>query len=252
MKSGSLVVKHHTPWHKPVMFLGFTIFLAICGWTIFYWGQSKAGYDRLASADTTNSMKNAITQLKRENNDLRDAIALLERSKQVDTQAYSQVDENLKALQEEILELREEVTFYRGIVSPTETSAGLRIERFKIGETAKKRLHHFELVLTQVLKNDRSRRGIAEISFEGIHNGLPKQLSLSSISAEGKRKLEFNFKYFQKFEGDVMLPEGFAPRSVLVKVKPHRNKEIQRSFEWPNGESEKIVSSTTDVNTTAE
>ena len=62
-----------------------------------------------------------------ERNKLRDRVAILERSSQVDRQAAQDVREELGALQEELQAAREEIKFYRGIVSPADGVAGLRV-----------------------------------------------------------------------------------------------------------------------------
>ncbi|MDH5378667.1 MAG: hypothetical protein OEX00_10115, partial [Gammaproteobacteria bacterium] len=178
--------------------------------------------------------RNTIGELERENGALRDKVALLDRSKQVDQQAYTQVDDTIKKLQEEILELREEVGFYRGIVSPEESSSGLRVERFKVDQTSNDRLYRYKLVITQVLKNHRMARGEAKITIEGLQGGEPRELSLSSVSTDKKGSLRYRFKYFQKFEGDLMLPDGFSPRSVMVSLDGMgKNKNIEKTFQWP-------------------
>lgn len=244
MKSGSLIVKHHSPVKRHMTLL-ITVLLAIGGgWGLYFLGQQEAGFDQLQAAEAEKRLNETITNLEQERIALRDQIALLERSNQMDKQAYSEVGSNLKSLQDEILELREEVSFYRGIVAPNESSAGLRIEKLHVGNAGEERLFHYKLVVTQVLKNDRTVYGTADIRIEGLQDGLPKELPLNKVAVSGKTALALNFRYFQKFEGDILLPEGFTPRSIEVKVDPKRAKSIKSSFDWASlvGESEGVTS----------
>ncbi len=240
MKSGRLVVKTHSPLRTRLTLLGLAIAIIGTAAVLYYLGELNAGFDQVAAADERKRLQGTIAAVEKEKANLRDKVALLERSNQVDKEAYSEVDSNLKALQEEILELREEVTFYRGIVSPVESSAGLRIERFRVDKQGEDSLFHYNLVLTQVLKNDRTVAGDVDITIEGLQEGQPKTMALEKISTQ-RSNLKFRFRYFQKFEGDIRLPEGFSPRSVVVEVSPYRKKNITRSFMWPEQGGEAVA-----------
>jgi len=244
-RSGSLVVKHHTPWQKATFWLVLSSVVLGGGYGLYVWGQQEAGHDRIEASQLEDNMSDAIRHLERENNGLRDKVALLEQGNQVDKQAYSNVDSELKRLQEEVLELREEVSFYRGIVSPTESSSGLRIENFVIKNAGQERVYHYKLVLTQVLKNNKTARGQVKLQFEGVQNGRSKTLSLLTVSSKKLASYNYKFRYFQRFEEDILLPQDFIPRSVTIKLDPHRGKEIERAFDWPMPSTEDAKSADT-------
>ncbi len=233
MKSGRIRVHHHSPAHHYAIRIIGVVLIIASGFGLYLYGQKVAGYDMLESEDRIEKLELELMHLKDEKIALRDQLALVKRSTQVDSQAYLQVKENLKALQQEILELREEVGFYRGIVAPKESSSGLRIDRLEITKAAGERLFHFNLVLTQVLKNHRNVRGTVKLLVEGVQNGRPKTLKMQKITASKKKYLEFKFKYFQKFEGDLLIPEGFSPRQVKVVVSARKRKKVHGSFDWP-------------------
>lgn len=232
MKSGKFVVKHHTPGQRWAMIIGGLVFMVVAGWGLYIWGAEHAGFDRLQASEKKRSLLDTIQHQKRTETELRDKVALLERSAQVDKKAHVDVNDSLKGLQQEILELRGEVSFYRGIVAAKESSAGLRIENLRLAKVAGEGLYHYKLVLTQVLKNHKTVRGRVNVKIEGLLNGKAKKVSLASVSVVGKKKLDFKFRYFQKFEGDIRLGPGFVPRSVHVQVKPRKRKEIISTFDW--------------------
>ncbi len=233
MKAGDLIIVARTPgriWWR----LLWLLLVAAALWGAFAAGQWKSGYDRERDLQAQQGLRNALAEIERQNAVLRDQVALLKRSTEVDQQAYARVGDGFKALQQEIAELREEVNFYRGIVSPRENSTGLRIERFELERApGQQRMYHYQLVLTQVLKNDRSVRGTASFSIEGVQAGKPRVLSLKQVAVDKKTALRFRFRYFQKFEGDIVLPKGFQPRQVVVSIRPVKRKKIQRSYSWP-------------------
>ena len=241
MKAGRLVVRHNTAWQHRA-FHGFLFLLTLgVGWGLYYLGQSQAGFSVIESKEIESKLVATINTLEQDKLDLRDKLALLKRASQVDGQAYEQVKLDLKPLQQEILELREEVSFYRGIVAPRESSAGMRVDKFNVVKTNGKGLYHFSLVLTQVIKNKRTTRGTARLTVEGEQNGRPRKLTLKTMAVNKKKYLEFKFKYFQKIEGDLVLPKGFTPRQVLVEVRPHKKKKIKSSFDWPETAKKQVA-----------
>jgi len=154
--------------------------------------------------------------------------------RKIDEAAITEVKALLKEQQQASLELREEIAFYRGIVSPSEVKSGTLIQRLEIVPLAAAQLFRYQLVLTQVLKNERVTRGVVEITLSGVLEGRTHRLSLQEVDDSAKKTLNYRFKYFQMFEGDLRLPDGFSPRSVEVAVKPRRGgNTISESFSWP-------------------
>ena len=50
----------------------------------------------------------------------------------------------------------------------------------------------------------------------------------------GKKRLDFSFGYFQNLQDDLILPEGFAPARVSVKLTQQgaSAKSVEKSFDW--------------------
>ncbi|HFE39298.1 MAG TPA: hypothetical protein ENK06_12940 [Gammaproteobacteria bacterium] len=234
MKSGKLVVRKNTFLSSKGGYAFFLLILVFVGLGAYYLGQFRAGYNLFETMEAEAEWHASMKSLEQSRQDLKDKLAIAARSRQVEDEAHQRVKSDLKALQREIVELQEEVDFYRGIVAPRESSEGIRIDQFDLKASNFGRLYHFSLVLTQVKKNQRYIRGVAELFVEGEQNGQPKKLELKRISADKLKDLKFKFRYFQKLEGDIVLPEGFNPRQVVVKVSPRKKKQIRRFFEWFN------------------
>jgi len=173
--------------------------------------------------------------LKQRESELEAQVALLQRGRQIDGIATEEAKLQIRELQQEMLELGEEIAFYRGIVAPNEAKTGLRIQRFELLPLTEDKLFHYRLVLTQVLKNNQVTQGGVEVTLQGVEQGMPKDYQLEDVVAQPFKDLKFRFKYFQKFEGDILLPESFVPHSVEVRVKPAKARNpIVESFDWPD------------------
>ena len=233
-----LKVKHHNPWKTRVFILLGLLAIGVGGWSLFDYGRYKAGYDSSEADLEQLRLVALVDELAGEIDYLREQKAQLERAGQIERKAYNELDTNLKVLQGEILELKEELAFYRGIVSPKDASRGLRLQRFSL-EPNGLRSYRYTVVLTQVLKNDRLVRGRVKLYVEGVQNNQPKTLDLSALSENSVKELNYRFKYFQNLEGDLVLPSGFRPIRATAQILPSGRQQdmIEKTIDWPTEEN---------------
>ncbi len=132
------------------------------------------------------------------------------------------------------MELNEELSFYKGIVSPSQTKRGLFIQKFRVSAGERIRKYYYKLVLTQVRSNNKLARGKVKLKIAGEKGGKQVTLSLSELTGQGNDLLSFSFKYFQSFEGDLVLPVGFSPSNLNITVAPKTRKldTIKKSYAW--------------------
>jgi len=234
-----LIIKSPQPGRKALLISILTVAVAGAAYGSYYYGHSSAGFDYQQLKMTHEKVQQQLYKADQENEELREATALLKKSADIDKKAYSDVDTTLKSLQAEILELKEQVAFYRGIVSPTQNAAGLNITSFKLNKLGGESAYHFKLVLTQVKQNNRTIRGKANIMINGLLNGESKKLDVADLLGKSKRDLDLRFKYFQTIEGDVVLPEGFVPSQVLVDLRPvgQGQSAISHTYNWMDVQS---------------
>jgi len=230
--SPQLVVHEHDPLKRGLLIALLVFVLVALGYLLYDYGHSRADYDYESLQSERSSLQDEIDSLTKQVEITRDELVASQRGNEIDKQAYQEVDLSLRNLQLEILELKEEVAFYRSIVAPRESSRGLRIQRFNVTSTDQKKSFRYKLVLTQVIKNSRITRGDIIMQVEGVRNGKSEQINLTSLSAKGQKKLSFRFKYFQSFEGDLIVPKDFTPSRVHVKVSSNRV-TLEKTFAWP-------------------
>jgi len=237
-----LKVKHHNPWKTRVFILLGLLALGVGGWSLFDYGRYQAGYDSAEYDLEQLRLVALVDELQDEIEKLREQKAQLERAAQIERQAYNELDTNLKLLQGEILELKEELAFYRGIVSPRDASRGLRLQRFSL-EPNGLRSYRYTVVLTQVLKNDSLASGRVKFLIDGLQGNESKTLDLSALSENSVKELDYRFKYFQNLEGDLVLPKGFKPMRATAQILPGGRQEdmIEKTIDWPTEETQKDV-----------
>lgn len=171
-----------------------------------------------------------------ENSRLRQQLAIVERSSEIDRRASLEVRNEFAALQEEMQKLREELAFYRGIVSPADNKSGLNIQQFELQPVTPHGHYRFKLMLTQVNRNERYVHGVIEIDVQGVEDGNDTRLSFTQLRVDEGKTLKFKFRYFQDFEGEIALPPNFSPRQLTIRVKPSGKKSppgVEKTMEWP-------------------
>ncbi|GAB4292234.1 MAG: hypothetical protein Kow0096_06970 [Thiohalomonadaceae bacterium] len=229
-----LVVTPHRPWRMRLVIGGLVIGAVLSGWGLFEYGRYRAGFDTLTAQQEQGELNRQNAELHQEIVALREEKAVLERSIQIDRQAYKALEATVGGLQAEIAEYKSELAFYRGIVSPKDAQQGLRVESFDIAANGVENSFRFKLVLTQVLKSDRLARGRATFEVEGLQEGQNKTLLQHEVTTDATKFFTFNFKYFQNFEGDLTLPAGFIPLRVVVKLDPSGGADkVEKIVEWP-------------------
>ncbi len=232
MKTGELIVKSHRPWQRWLVLIGGWVGVFFVALFSYWLGQIQAGYNLVETAHERETLQQALTEQKDKAKQRGEQVAVLERTQVIDSQSYNVVRNDLKRMQEEILELREEVEFYRGIVSPRERQAGLNIQTFKLEAAGEERLYHFELVMSQVLKNDRFVKGVVKMFVHGVQDGEPLSLDFSDISPNKSVARNLSFRYFQRMEGEIRLPEGFVPRNVMIEMVPQKRNAVSKTYSW--------------------
>ncbi len=233
-------IKRRRPWRNAFLVL---LSGAVVAGTGYYFYQRDrlsmgAGVARLEEKQNqlrneNDSLRKAIDTLEGEKNTLQEKIAIVERGRQVDAKAYANVDEHLKNLQSENLALREELAFYRGIVS-SDDAKGISIHTFIVEREGNTDAYRYSLVLTRNMRNGKVVSGTVSFSISGEMNGSLKQLGLKDVSSPVTPGLAFEFKHFQRLEGRMRLPQGFVPHRVNVKVHTpgDRPSRFEKAFDW--------------------
>ena len=233
-----LVVKARPVWHTRLLKAGVLLVTLLSAWGLFEVGRYRSGFDIIAAQELQGEYDTQVAALAMETSQLREQKAILERSAQIEQEAYKQLETTVTGLQDEILELKGELAFYRGIVSPSDDAQGLDIQSFELANRGVGRTFRYKLVLTQILNNNTVASGTVAFAVGGLENGEAREYLLQQLSGQ-EGELRFRFKYFQILEGELDLPDGFSPSKVTITVKPRTksHKRQSQSYDWAVQES---------------
>lgn len=205
------------------------------GYLLFEFGRIQAGYDVVAAVGERQAYEERIEALENTIIDLNEELALLKTHRDIDQEAYTQVEASLSELQGKIQEHQDALAFYRGIVSPADGNAGLKVQDFRLTRGPREREYQIRLVLVQAMKHDRKVSGDVILRIAGIENGVEKSYSYDELLPDdGDSEWAFSFRYFQDFDRAVVLPNGFTPETVTVEVQSRTRSiaSIEESFSW--------------------
>ncbi len=201
----------------------------------FELGRIQAGHNILDVAAMTREHNARVDALQDEIRSLKEEVARLETHKQIDAEAYREVEASLADLQSKIREQRDAIEFYRGIVSPSDGGAGLRVQDFSIESGRSEREFELRLVLVQAMQHDRRVSGDVVLVVAGEENGESATYTWADLRPEGEDAgWAYSFRYFQDFERELILPNGFTPLTVNIEVRSRTRSisSIEASFPW--------------------
>ena len=233
MRVKTQVIRQHRPVRDLIIAVVGVIAIGASAYAIYINASSRGQEGLSALYNERDELMTTVEALREGNTALRERVAILERAQQVEGKAYEDVDVHLRSLQDEVLALKEEVAFYRGIVSAGKEK-GLKIQTFVVDKETSPGAYRFHLVLTQQLKRIKMISGTVKLNVMDGQNGKPTGLLLSDMSGQQADSLKFEFKFFQRIEGRFTLPDGFKPDRLQIEVVSSGKKpaSVQKSFEW--------------------
>jgi hypothetical protein len=227
-----LVVRRHTPGRAAVFWGALVIGGAVCLLLAFEAGRARAGYSLISWALDSHEKATQIEKLSTELREAQAKLAALEMARRVDRESYNQVEKSLADLEARLGEQSRELTFYRGIVNPSDNIAGLRIQQLKVLPGIQPHRFRVRIVLIQASRQESVTAATADLSVDGERGGRAANLPLAEIGTSS-RALAFSFRYFQELETEIELPADFLPQRVQIEVRPSKGTAaIRQTYPW--------------------
>lgn len=218
----SLEIREHRPWVCPLLLAITITAMVVMGWFLY---QNIVQH----SLDTTHQKNVSLTI---ENQKLRKQVSALSFAVQVDQKTSLDIRQALRTLQTQNRELSEELAFYRDLSSVShESQQDVSIKSVKLAQNGEK--YTYKIVLTQLAKNAKVIKGTVTIEVTGSLNNKTKRLTMKEITPQSLSSSPYEFKYFDRVEGELTLPEAFIPKQVIISVLPNgQRKPKENSFNW--------------------
>lgn len=153
---------------------------------------------------------------------------------EVDRAALEMLRQDLARQRQQIADLDEGLRFYRSLMAPGEIAQGVSLRGVELVAREPAGRFGYRLVVQQEARKHETVRGELRVSLQGELDGQPASFALSRLAddVEGAT-IDLRFRYFQAVEGELQLPEGFAPAAVEVVAELSSPRTLSLSERYP-------------------
>ncbi|MGI1680275.1 MAG: hypothetical protein K6L75_16155 [Cellvibrionaceae bacterium] len=234
-KSPRLMVVPYQPYFKVVAIVSVIAAVLIAGTLSFIAGKeigAGVGRDAIAERD---ELRESYREKIKEAEDLSQQVANLSLASEVDKTSNEEVRSQIIQQKEKIAALEEDITFYRGLMSPTDNKQGLAIGSVNVLSTGVSRQFDFKIVIQQLVTNHQLLNGTLNVNVIGREAGTPRILPLKDLTTQvDTTDIKLRFKYFQDIKGRLELPIGFEAEriEVIAKSSGKNSSVVEKKFGW--------------------
>jgi hypothetical protein len=168
------------------------------------------------------------------------ALALAEASKSNDYLAAEMALEkstnqlllaDLKTEQQKSFELKQQLAIYEKIVKPEKAASTLILDSFSVSSGSAAGSYKYSVLVIEQDKKKKTVKGQIELVAVGKKKGKKLRVDLLKLAGIKPKARSYTLKHFKSFEGEFVLPAGFKPETVELKISTPRAK-INRVLKW--------------------
>lgn len=174
--------------------------------------------------------------------DLKQQVANVQRSAQVNDVATRSLRTTLTQREDEISGLRANLGFYSRLVGGDTQRAGLKLQEVKLEPIVGSHGWNLTLSLVQNARRTDDITGTVTVSVEGLRGDKVVQLDWAELGdATQKNGLPFQLIYFQQLHGTIVLPTDFRPMRIHLSTKASGDAAVVTTVAWKDALSGNII-----------
>jgi len=255
MNNQNLVIKEQKSnlWYASVATL---LILSVVGTFIF--GRYLALTDLSQTKQSLNQAQQMLDKTQTELNLAKESLVMQQQSSQVDNLSTQELLHSVKLMQQQQKEPQTELKFYRRILAPELDKDGLAVDSFRLAKTDLQGQFHFRTTLIQAGKQNAYLKGYLILKVSGLQSDVKETGEVDKPAASQKvankkvtvkemtytfkqlgsfkaKFFQFQFKYFQNFQGFIKLPKGFKAKNISIYAKTRgrrKNQSTKKQLIW--------------------
>ena len=234
-RQDDLIIEPRAQGSRVLRFFFVIVLLAVIAGGGYFSGYANSRLQIKNLRSERDALVSDLGALRAREANLREQLAIFEKGDEIDRRTSEDLRETVATLGLTVTRLEEEVAFYKGIMSPEDGEAGLKIHSVDITPTDNPAEFHYSVVLAQVKTNSKTVRGRVQVAVTGIQDGETVTLPLAALSDEvDSDGPEYRFRYYQEISGGLRLPQDFIPEQVQVVLKPtgSQSKTVEVIRSW--------------------
>jgi hypothetical protein len=232
--SRNLVVRRHEPVRRVLLWSTTIILGLLATYIVYEFGRFNAGYDRLAVAQERTELEVQIERLERTNRELRTRLAELDTMRIGRDRERAELSRSIGELQSQVARQTQELAFYRGVVAPSEATLGIKIQQLRITATDHPDHFHVRMTMLQSARPDDPVTGTVALTLDGEAGGNEASLDFAALTGGKVHEQNLNFRYFESYDQEIVVPGSFRPERLTVEVRSARKgvAPLTQSFVW--------------------
>lgn len=217
--SSPLAVRRHLAWYwrMPLVLAMLAGGLALAWWT-YNAGMRFAGFERGVTIDELQDLRSRVATLEGENGELRSLVAQSDRRMQIEQATQSDLAKSLKAIQDENAHLKEDIAFFRTLMSTDKNGGNLSIYRVKVENSVLPGEYRYQLLLLQGGQREKEFQGKVQLLVNLQQDGRKTVMTLPAATGKDAQQFNLNFKFYQRVEGTFQVAPRAQVKSIQVRV----------------------------------
>ncbi len=139
-------------------------------------------------------------------------------------------------LEQQLFRLQQDLAQYQGALAPSAAAPGLRIQAFELQRTDVPGVFRCKVMVSRVGNESDTVEARLRLTVLGQQGDGRAEYGLPELTGGRVQYLPLNFRYFQVVpdtEGvELMLPLGFEPKTVQLKVENEGKLLLEQTVEW--------------------
>jgi hypothetical protein len=209
-----MTIKNHLPWPLRAIFIAIVVGLggAIAMWA-YDAGRSFTGFNPGVTKEQVATLQEQLQQVSAERDQFQTTVNAAESRLNIERSFQAQLTEQIKNLEAENSKLKDDLSFFEGLLPAGAQGVAIRSFRVEMVEPTQLR---YRLLLMQGGRSNVDFMGNYQLVLTLFQNGKNAMMTLPKPEAAASFRL--SFKHYQRVEGVLDIPEGATVKSVQVKV----------------------------------
>ena len=220
-------VRPHVPWYlRWLVIIVLAVLVLLLCWVMFDAGRQFTSFDKNGINHEIDQLSDFNSRLKGDNEKLRTQVTGLERQLQMDSTTRHNLAEQIRVLEDNNTQLKEDLVFFENLVSGKGKATGnIFIYHFKLKQSQVPGEYYYNLVLLQGGEKVNDFQGKLAFTAHLWQDG--KKVKMPIISKDSPEVFNLKFKFYHRVENTFEVPPDTVVEGLEVQVYENGKKKAK-------------------------
>ena len=213
-----LAVRPHIPWYlRWSLTVPFVLAALALAWWAYGSGLELAGFHRGQAREELARLRDQVIGLGAENAQLSSQVTQYERQIKIEQASNQEISRQMKNLSDENDHLQEDLAFFQNLTATRGKEGELGVHRLKLERDKMPGEYHLRMLLVQSGQRAKEFSGSYQLVATVLKNGQ-RTTHLFPQGVSDSAQFRLNFKYYQRIEQSIQLPQDVQLENVQVRI----------------------------------